>query len=500
MTLPLALTSLAPNNRIAMQQRCVESWRAFGLKVYSFNHPTEIETLAPMFPGVEFVPVETTEIARFGRHYIPLNAFFDWGMAQGDGNELLLIINSDIELSMTAEEFEGATKYAEGGLWIFVRYDYPAGMRDTAFGTQLRQCEGIDGFIFRARHGRLFPHSWLCLGQPAWDFWLPLTFMNAGHPVWSTNDRVALHELHTRGWSMPAHAASLKELASLLNVRLTESIDVHWHLLITAKRRLVSRGELATMYASYVNTPADQVFGRLAPLLAGMPNATALELGACDGKYTERLLSLLPTAPAAWYAFECDRRNVAKCRSNAVFTRPGIHLVEAAVGAADGEATFHQCSAVGQEWSESSSLCAPTDAMAQVFNWLRYNKEDDVTVPVRSLDSFTEEHNLESIDLIWADIEGAERLMVEGGQKTLARTKYLYTEVWDRRIYTGSWTYPELLANLPGWAVVERFPGDVLLRNVALTPVPPDPVPPTPITYGSLPQLPDENIAPFWTH
>ena len=75
------------------------------------------------------------------------------------------------------------------------------------------------------------------------------------------------------------------------------------------------------------------------------------------------------------------------------------------------------------------------------------------------------EHGIEHVDFIWADVQGAEVDLVEGGQRTLANTRLLYTEINDIEMYEGQITLEGLLARLPGWSVVKRYPNDVLLRN-----------------------------------
>ncbi len=69
----------------------------------------------------------------------------------------------------------------------------------------------------------------------------------------------------------------------------------------------------------------------------------------------------------------------------------------------------------------------------------------------------------------------AENLFIRGGQEALGKTRYLYTEYSNRELYEGQVNLPQLLALLPDYEVVARYPGDVLLRNKTLvTEVPVD--------------------------
>src|SRR5262249_21741690 len=74
----VALTSLSPNlENLSHVTGCLESWRRAGLRIVSFNHPSEIPELEKHF-NIDFVPVEETSLATFGRHFIPVNALMDW--------------------------------------------------------------------------------------------------------------------------------------------------------------------------------------------------------------------------------------------------------------------------------------------------------------------------------------------------------------------------------------------------------------------------------------
>jgi len=202
-------------------------------------------------------------------------------------------------------------------------------------------------------------------------------------------------------------------------------------------------------------------------ILSGIESPVVFEFGAFDGMITDQLLGYCKSRPALWAAWECDPRNISRFKSGPA-ARSGVRLVECAIGDHDGQITLHQSSADDKEWTASSSTCGPSPAMAANFPWLRFREQDRLQVPCRSLDSYCQEHGVDHIDVIWCDVEGAERKMIEGGRRMLAKTRYLFCEVWQAAIYQDMWTYPELLGNMPGWSVVRKFHGDVLLKNDGL--------------------------------
>ena len=63
------------------------------------------------------------------------------------------------------------------------------------------------------------------------------------------------------------------------------------------------------------------------------------------------------------------------------------------------------------------------------------------------------------------DVQGAEIDVLRGAERTLAHTRHLYTEYYEREMYAGQFTLSKLLPHLDGFEVVALFPSDVLLRN-----------------------------------
>ena len=70
------------------------------------------------------------------------------------------------------------------------------------------------------------------------------------------------------------------------------------------------------------------------------------------------------------------------------------------------------------------------------------------------------------IDLLWCDIQGAENLMIAGGQKALQHTRYLVMEAGTVELYEGESLRPELISMLPGWKVLREFEDNVVMQNL----------------------------------
>ena len=199
------------------------------------------------------------------------------------------------------------------------------------------------------------------------------------------------------------------------------------------------------------------------------------EIGSNDGSHTLQLLTLFPNATV--FAFEPDPRALQKFKTNV--TDPRVRLFEMAIGATDGHAEFHVSSGVPpaasadftsqfpQGWDQSSSLRAPK-THSVFWPWCKF--ESKITVPVKRLDSWARDHGVDHLDLVWADMQGAEGDLIAGGPATLAKTRYLYTEYSNHEWYEGQPTLQQLLDLLPNFAIVHLFTMDVLLRNTAIAP------------------------------
>lgn len=162
---------------------------------------------------------------------------------------------------------------------------------------------------------------------------------------------------------------------------------------------------------------------------------TIIEVGAHDGSTTLGLRRIFPRARIL--AFEPEPRAIAKFRS-----RPELRdvtLVECAVADRNGEATFYQCGGrppahAGDDWDGSGSIRAPTRAIT-AHPWMTFDRQ--ITVPVIRLDDALDRHGIETIDLIWADVQGAEEDLIRGAFHTLKRTRLLYAECTEDEEYSG---------------------------------------------------------------
>jgi 2-O-methyltransferase len=199
-----------------------------------------------------------------------------------------------------------------------------------------------------------------------------------------------------------------------------------------------------------------------------------LDIGANNGATTAQFLHAFPKSTI--FAFEPDVRAIRKFK-NRIKDDPRVQLFEIAIGSHDHEAEFYVSSGTPpnaspqviaeyvEGFDQSGSLRAPK-SHKQVWPWVKF--ESKVKVPVRGLDGWAAKHGIGRVDLIWADVQGAEGDLAAGAKSTLANTRFFYTEYSDTEWYEGQATLRQLIEMLDKFVIVRRFGMDVLFKNTAL--------------------------------
>jgi hypothetical protein len=184
-----ALTSISPRHAIGdAQLHAVESWAACGLKVLSFNSPTEIDQLRERYPSVEFVPVHHTMEGVQKVPYVPISAFIEY--AKRNALEQVMLINSDIAINDPNGLVENYCGRAKDGLIFANREDH------NGDGNGKRYIHGFDVFIIHSDYYHLITASMFCMGQTWWDYWVPWQFITAKVPVTLVKEPLFFHRAH----------------------------------------------------------------------------------------------------------------------------------------------------------------------------------------------------------------------------------------------------------------------------------------------------------------
>lgn len=209
--------------------------------------------------------------------------------------------------------------------------------------------------------------------------------------------------------------------------------------------------------------PKTRIEAAIAEILAGIPNPTVVELGAHRGEDTQWLYAACK-GEVKYLAVEPDYRHWKALK--AVCLPRKILLLTAAVGAGNEHRTLHLSVNHGGV-PASSSLREPKFHL-KAFPSIEFEIGDYVAV--FTLDSLIQKCYLQP-DFIWADIQGSEREMIQGGRGTLAKTKWLYCESYECEMYAGQMLRPEFLREMRGlgFEQVDADRDNVLMRNTQFT-------------------------------
>ena len=167
-----------------------------------------------------------------------------------------------------------------------------------------------------------------------------------------------------------------------------------------------------------------------------------LDIGAHCGGFSALVLSRWPDAQV--FAFEPIPELLESIR--ALRARyPGLTEVPLALGAETAEAEFNV-----HAHSDSSSLLAVDPPYAKQYPG-QAALARRIQVKVRRLDDWASEAGLladRTVDLVKMDVQGFEGRVIEGGQATLSRTRFLVTEAALYPSYAGGIMLDELCGKL----------------------------------------------------
>lgn len=206
--------------------------------------------------------------------------------------------------------------------------------------------------------------------------------------------------------------------------------------------------------------------------LIGRSNPVIFEIGCADGIDTKEFLDEFGS-DLIIHCFEPDPRNVKVFTDggyrpiNPDFNYPvegkNLHFNKCAVGDIDGKMRMYQTNTI-----YSSSLKKPNDNLFST--WKDIEIQDEIEVDCIKLDTYTRKENIELIDFIWADVQGAEDYLINGGKETFEKkTRYFYTEYAkssSQSYYDNSPNLERILDLLgKNWVLVKDFGSDVLFKN-----------------------------------
>jgi 2-O-methyltransferase len=195
--------------------------------------------------------------------------------------------------------------------------------------------------------------------------------------------------------------------------------------------------------------------------LINKDNPIIFEIGCADGGDTLDFINTFNDLTI--YCFEPEPKNIKLVKEKINYKKH--YLFEGVISDVNGDLEFNRSRTDNpDDLSYSGSIKKPKEHLNE---WSFIKFDEQIMVKSITLDSFCEENNIELIDFIWADVQGAEENLILGGLKTLnTKVRYFYTEYSNKEYYEGQLTLNSLL-NLLGdsWELVKDFGSDMLLKN-----------------------------------
>jgi FkbM family methyltransferase len=192
----------------------------------------------------------------------------------------------------------------------------------------------------------------------------------------------------------------------------------------------------------YIDGQALEVQEKWVMQLLG-PNApfNLLEIGACEGENSIRYAQFFPRANI--HVFEPLPKNYqAVLQHIAKYQPANLRAHQLCLSEQIGFADFFVSSgrpenATDLEWdygNKSSSLLPP-DRNADYFPWMEFKEK--IQVKTDTLDNFCRANGLGEIGFMHIDVQGAELMVLKGGQAMLQHTQAMWIEVSDVPLYQG---------------------------------------------------------------
>ena len=206
----------------------------------------------------------------------------------------------------------------------------------------------------------------------------------------------------------------------------------------SVKASAASKGGWVSRYGREIRSLFDKQYRRAYRNLRHLPRIEyrfVIDGGANRGAFTDALLEL--HRPERIVLVEAIPNLAEKLRARFA-SEPSISVVSAALSDRNGEAQFEI------NRSEASSSLLPIDPRNSEWFARDLRVARAIQVPTITLPALMEAQQLQTVDLLKLDLQGAERFVLTGGEAVLDRVRVIYTEVFFEQLYAGAWFFWEM--------------------------------------------------------
>lgn len=219
------------------------------------------------------------------------------------------------------------------------------------------------------------------------------------------------------------------------------------------------------------------IIERFKNIISETEKPIVFEFGMCDGYHSNLMINILASSgnPFIYHGFEPVVElfmGINLSMAN-VDINSKIFIHNKAIGAEVGFVDFYKSDGcriengtVVDRYYGSSSIRKPK-LVTQAWKDMTFTERK---VESTTFDAHVAQYGLKGkiIDFVWADIQGAEVDLINGGKDTFRNVRYFYTEYANSEYYEGEIGLAEICEMLPYFQIVEDYGGDVLLINKSL--------------------------------
>lgn len=180
-------------------------------------------------------------------------------------------------------------------------------------------------------------------------------------------------------------------------------------------------------------------------------NPVVLVAGCYDGEDMVTMTQIWPKGEI--YGFEPVPLLFLKTKAK-TFNCKNVHCYQLALSDQSGRAQFHLSSDPESDISRSSSLLEPKDHL-KLYTNVKFNKS--IEVQTINLDEWGQLNNVNHIDLLWLDMQGAELQVIKSAPMLLKTVKVLFTKIAFTETYKNIPLYSEVHPWLESQGFIEIF-------------------------------------------
>lgn len=145
------------------------------------------------------------------------------------------------------------------------------------------------------------------------------------------------------------------------------------------------------------------------------------------------------------YAFEANPNSYSVCLDNTKDIE-NITVINKAVNSYDGQCTFRPINPekTVTTWFDGNRGASSLFKANGSYDHIEKYVQDEIEVSCTRLDSFCKENDIDRIDLIWMDLQGAELIALKSLGELLSTVKVIHTELEVNPMYDGQCLFADV--------------------------------------------------------